>query len=83
MGGKVASKVWKGCFQWLEGMLPMNGNEAINNVFLTTKKRKISLPLGTPAGVRTLDTLIKSQVLYQLSYGCMFLECGCKGTAFF
>ncbi len=24
----------------------------------------------TPAGVRTLDTLIKSQVLYQLSYGC-------------
>ena len=27
--------------------------------------------LGTPAGVRTLDTLIKSQVLYQLSYGCM------------
>ncbi len=38
---------------------------------LTTKKRKISLPLSTPAGVRTLDTLIKSQVLYQLSYGCM------------
>ena len=38
---------------------------------------------GTPAGVRTLDTLIKSQVLYQLSYGCMSLECGCKGTAFF
>ena len=25
----------------------------------------------TPAGVRTLDTLIKSQVLYQLSYGCI------------
>ena len=24
----------------------------------------------TPAGARTLDTLIKSQVLYQLSYGC-------------
>ena len=39
---------------------------------LLTKKRKISLPLGTPAGVRTLDTLIKSQVLYQLSYGCIF-----------
>ena len=28
--------------------------------------------LRTPAGVRTLDTLIKSQVLYQLSYGCNF-----------
>ena len=29
---------------------------------------------GTPAGVRTLDTLIKSQVLYQLSYGCIFFN---------
>ena len=27
----------------------------------------------TPAGARTLDTLIKSQVLYQLSYGCNHL----------
>ena len=27
---------------------------------------------GTPTGARTLDTLIKSQVLYQLSYGCIF-----------
>ena len=25
---------------------------------------------STPAEARTLDTLIKSQVLYQLSYGC-------------
>ena len=29
------------------------------------------LLLSTPAGARTLDTLIKSQVLYQLSYGCI------------
>ena len=29
-----------------------------------------SLLQRTPAGARTLDTLIKSQVLYQLSYGC-------------
>ena len=28
------------------------------------------LILCTPAEARTLDTLIKSQVLYQLSYGC-------------
>ena len=28
---------------------------------------------GTPAGGRTLDTLIKSQVLYQLSYGSIIL----------
>ena len=29
------------------------------------------LKKSTPAGARTLDTLIKSQVLYQLSYGCI------------
>ena len=34
----------------------------------------------TPAGGRTLDTLIKSQVLYQLSYGS--IVCGCKNTTF-
>ena len=32
-----------------------------------------SFLLRTPAGARTLDTLIKSQVLYQLSYGCIFM----------
>ena len=38
----------------------------------------------TPAGARTLDTLIKSQVLYQLSYKRITFEfCGCKGTNFF
>ena len=42
------------------------------------------LEFSTPAEARTLDTLIKSQVLYQLSYGCIrFLFCGCKGTNFF
>ena len=41
------------------------------------------LKKSTPAGARTLDTLIKSQVLYQLSYGCIFFFCGCKGTHFF
>ena len=30
------------------------------------------LPDGTPSGTRTLDTLIKSQVLYQLSYSPVF-----------
>ena len=30
--------------------------------------------LCTPAGARTLDTLIKSQVLYQLSYGCILFQ---------
>ena len=36
------------------------------------KKDRLNLSLCTPAGVRTLDTLIKSQVLYQLSYGCIY-----------
>ena len=31
----------------------------------------------TPAGARTLDTLIKSQVLYQLSYGCILKQFLC------
>ena len=34
---------------------------------------------STPAEARTLDTLIKSQVLYQLSYGCIvFCFAGAK-----
>ena len=49
------------------------------------------LVFSTPAEARTLDTLIKSQVLYQLSYGCiifcfvsaLLLNCGCKGTTIF
>ena len=54
---------------------------------MTKKKDKLfSLSLFfffcTPAGARTLDTLIKSQVLYQLSYGCILSFCGCKGTHF-
>ena len=44
----------------------------------------LKLSLCTPAEARTLDTLIKSQVLYQLSYGCIcFLFCGCKGRHFY
>ena len=42
------------------------------------------LLLSTPAGARTLDTLIKSQVLYQLSYGCIvFCFAGAKVQSFF
>ena len=37
----------------------------------------------TPAEARTLDTLIKSQVLYQLSYGCIvFRFAGAKVVTF-
>ena len=32
-----------------------------------TKNRTLRFGFGTPSGTRTLDTLIKSQVLYQLS----------------
>ena len=38
---------------------------------MKTKKRGQKPLFCTPAGARTLDTLIKSQVLYQLSYGCI------------
>ncbi len=34
-------------------------------------------------GARTLDPLIKSQLLYQLSYEVIFLYCDCKVTCFF
>ena len=33
----------------------------------TKKGKSIALPLRTPSGIRTLDPLIKSQLLYQLS----------------
>ena len=52
-----------------------------------TKKRAESLDsaLGDPGEARTLDPLIKSQLLYQLSYGVIrfisFLRC--KGMEFF
>ena len=34
----------------------------------------LTFKICTPAGARTLDTLIKSQVLYQLSYGCIIIS---------
>ena len=46
------------------------------------ERRTACLLFCTPAGARTLDTLIKSQVLYQLSYGCILLFSGCKDTFF-
>ena len=43
------------------------------------QKKLISFAFRTPAEARTLDTLIKSQVLYQLSYGCIvFCFAGAK-----
>ena len=47
----------------------------------TKKATKIGGFSSTPAGGRTLDTLIKSQVLYQLSYGS--IVSGRKITHFF
>ncbi len=45
------------------------------------------LCLGDPGGARTLDPLIKSQLLYQLSYGVfcihLSLKCGAKLRPFF
>ena len=51
---------------------------------LKKEEANLRLPLFcTPAGVRTLDTLIKSQVLYQLSYGCIFLFAAAKVRTIF
>ena len=43
-------------------------------VALPTEPYRQPLVSCTPAGARTLDTLIKSQVLYQLSYGCIIIS---------
>ena len=61
---------------------------ALNWLLLTKSGRAFALPsfsvLSTPAGARTLDTLIKSQVLYQLSYGCIvFRFAGAKVRSIF
>ncbi len=46
-------------------------------------------PLSDPGEARTLDPLIKSQLLYQLSYGVRMLlgwcisQMRCKGTIYF
>ncbi len=44
-------------------------------------------PLSDPGEARTLDPLIKSQLLYQLSYGVicigLFLNCGAKLGTFY
>ena len=61
---------------------------ALNWLLLTKSGRAFALPsfsvLSTPAGARTLDTLIKSQVLYQLSYGCiLFRFAGAKVRSIF
>ncbi len=39
-----------------------------NTICTNKKKRHSKVSLCTPAGARTLDPLIKSQMLYQLSY---------------
>ena len=47
------------------------------------KKLSNSLTFCDPAGIRTQDPIIKSDVLYQLSYRVnkkSFPQCGCKYT---
>ena len=47
---------------------------SMNSCFRNVKSRfSAAFDFRTPAGGRTLDTLIKSQVLYQLSYGSIVL----------
>ena len=50
------------------------GDLRITNALLYQLSHIGNLLSSTPAGGRTLDTLIKSQVLYQLSYKRMFFK---------
>ena len=57
----------------------------INLWIKKTTSKLIEIVSCTPAGARTLDTLIKSQVLYQLSYKriicwCFRLQYACRGS---
>ena len=45
--------------------------------------RRSDRPLSDPGEARTLDPLIKSQLLYQLSYGVIVLLLRCKGMGIF
>ena len=64
--------------------------EIYRNLYKSVDKKKttsklIEIVSCTPAGARTLDTLIKSQVLYQLSYKriicwCFRLQYACRGS---
>ena len=63
-------------------MIILNSGALPTELRVRTKKQ-ILFCLCTPAGARTLDTLIKSQVLYQLSYGCIvFRFAGAKVLTF-
>jgi hypothetical protein len=68
MGGKVASKVWKLCFQWVEGRLPMGGRKPLDNrtnkmAFLLSILHSFSLFLlkvrGNVLWIEKIDYLCK------------------------
>ena len=67
-----------------ENQIPQNFtlSPAFRNFLGIKKRRKILSPFCTPSGTRTLDPLIKSQLLYQLSYQRIALT-RCTGTALF
>ena len=60
------------------GLSSQKGNTMLRILNDTTKKHRTKICLvlfGAPAGIRIPDTLIKSQVLYQLSYGHKYSIC--------
>ena len=60
------------------GPSSQKGNTMLRILNDTTKKHRTKICLvlfGAPAGIRIPDTLIKSQVLYQLSYGHKYSIC--------
>ena len=59
--------------KWLRKQTGNQFRHAAPNYIRIIKRKveRFNFPFCTPAGVRTLDTLIKSQVLCQLSYKCI------------
>ena len=61
---------------WEGGNVKIGDKRCLVCVYLLflfiNKKASKMLALCTPVGIRTLDPLIKSQLLYQLSYGCSY-----------
>ena len=59
-----------------EHWTPMSGASADSSGATTTGKPRPPLVLSAPEGIRTPNLLIRSQMLYPLSYGRMLFSCG-------
>ena len=72
-------------FLWLSKQTDKN-KKVLRQLYLRTlnvKSKTLKTISSDPGEARTLDPMIKSHLLYQLSYGVIsFAGCGCKSNAF-